>query len=298
MVAISDKGAKELAAEVSSLGFVVKKVSQATSDDLAERTQPHDLLKQLKQSIRERERAAKEREERLLADRRRIAAENDRRAAAQRADNAARRESALAKGAGDLLRLEPESALLGNTLAATICAKVELFFRSPPSTRNDILTSINLDFASFQAQFGFPRTNELISILLRELNDCVRISEGITQLRLQIRDDNFLVENQVNSIASRTHIFGGSGDGLLLSLLIASSGARQDQKQIESLRAGKLDRVLRAEQAIGVAENRQQLHEFRAKTVASVVLVGCGKSDVIHINMPPQLEAYLMEGSG
>jgi hypothetical protein len=126
------------------------------------------------------------------------------------------------------------------------------------------------------------------------LNEFLRIDQQISNLGQQVNFERASVENQVNAIGSRSHIFGGSGEGLLLSFLFASSAVKQDERAIQALQAGHAERTRRALTAVDEARITQEFLEFRAKTAASVLLVACGKAASINVPMPAELERYVL----
>jgi hypothetical protein len=302
MVLSSTGDARAVSAEVAKLGFVVRKVKFATADDVQEYPQPREQLFEIRRLLRDRMAAE--------AERRRLDEENERRWAVEaeaereaeahrealaRAEEQRRYEVVFEKATGDFIGIDPEADLHGNTVVAAICAKVALFFGSEDSSREAILTSIKLDFATFQAHYGYPRSTQLLNCMIGELSDYAQIDHAIAGLNYQVRDDAHLVQSQINSIASRSHIFGGSGDGLILSWLAAEMGVRDDKKQVMALQQRHAERTRKAAAAATLARRRQSVHKFRAEAVASILLAGCGRSARVDATMPADVMEYLAE---
>lgn len=279
---------------VTGDGWQVKRVSTATMEDIRDferfedlRIKVRDAAKKRQLEAAERERIAKiDQEQRERKRREREMAEN--RAAEER------RDRAIVKATGDLFQIDIEPELHGNKRIAALCAKTLLFFDQASVNKRDLFTSISVDFADFQSFHDYERANRLISILISDLNDWLKIEDGISQLQLNIHHDRVSTENEVNSIASRSHVYGGSGLGLLLSAMDAERAAKQDQKTIDHLKSQHFYRARQVMQATEEAQMRQNLIECRAKTAVSILCVACGKSNTIEVNLPLGVEQFVL----
>lgn len=285
---------KEVEAQVAADGWKVKRVRQATSDDVSEVPEYAAVLKHARAELQRKQEANAEaaRSRDALAQSLLEQAEQKKRERERSAQ--ATRDLAISKAAGDIFDVSLEPGLKGNARIASLCAKTALFFNQASVNKKDLFTAISIDFAEFESQTSFPCANRLVSALLSELNEFLKIDGGIADMRQRLFADKVSVENKVNSIGSRSHIFGGSGDGLLISALMADSAVRQDRKEIERLQRGHVQRGEQARRAVELAELRQQLLEFRAKAAVSMLLAACGKSDTIEIGMSPAVVQYVL----
>jgi len=285
---------KDVAGQIARDGWKVKRVRSATMSDIQDFTRYEEVLKFVR-SEADRKRAidaenrrraeidAKLREEQWRRE------EDGRRKAAEEAH-----DRAISVAVGDLFSVQLEPGLKGNAKIAAICSKALLFFDQASVNKKDLFTAISIDFADFESQSSYPLASKLLSILVNELNEFLRVDEGMAALKQRFSAEAASVEDKINSIASRTHVFGGSGDGLLFSWLAANSAANQDGKAIESLEKGHLRQIEQVQRAADEAGLRQQLTEFRAKVAISMLLAACGKSRFIEINMPLVVEEYVL----
>jgi len=292
---IYHEGSKaDVAAALSTKGWKVQSVKGATMADLNEVQTYDDVRKFVKEEV---------------ARKRQVEAENARRAeAARRAQEEAERQAAehrrraeedarmlaISEAAGDLLGADLEPELAGNAKLAALCAKTLLFFDQAGLNRRDLFTAISIDFADFESQTSCPQANKMLGALLRDLTNVLRIDEEIAKLDLRVREDRASAEGQLNSIGSRTHVYGGSGEMLLLSMWAASSAAREDERAMQSIQSGYEQRVELARRAVQQGRLQQQYLEFRAKTAVSLLLVACGKSKTIDVSMPPDVQRFVL----
>jgi hypothetical protein len=275
-------------------GWQVKRVSAADSQHVAELERFETLRVQVRAAAREQRAARAEQERRAAAERAERERERQRLALARAQEEAERRDHAINKAAGDLLTINLEEGLHGNTKLAAICAKALLFFDQASVNKRDLFTSIGIDSAEFQAQFHYREANRLVSKLVSDLNDYLKVEDEMARLHAALATERASAEGQANSIASRTHVFGGSGEGLLISAYLADRAVRQDQKAIDNLHSEFSRMAEQVRQATERGRLGQQLLEYRVKVAASLLLAACGKSDTIDVNLPRHVELYVL----
>lgn len=285
---------RDVEALVSNDGWKVKRVSIATMEDVRELGRFETVRLQVREDLEKHRAMAAETKRRAIIETRRREEEHRRHQAAQEREAEERRDYAIVKATGDLLNVELEPELAGNTKVASICAKTLLFFDQASVNRRDLFTAISIDFADFQSQFDCPRAVQLLSTVLNELNGFLGLDSDIARLQEGLHGERISAENQINSISSRSHVFGGSGEGLIISALIADSAVRQDRKAIDSLGSSYNHLVEQVTRAAEQKRMQQQLLEYRAKTAVSMLLVACGKSKTIEVNMPFAVEQFVL----
>jgi hypothetical protein len=284
-----NKACAKAAAESS--GWLVKRISSATADDVHELKEHQEALRLLHREC------AKRREEEVqqarLAERASRAEAESQRRDRERQDRLSeeRRQSAIDKTLGDLLTTEPEGSALKSRLVAEICAKVLLFFDQAAINKADVYTSISLDYARFQVSAAeVPNAASLLRQVVHDLNSFLAIEAKITESQRRVENERRSAEAKINSIESRSHIFGGSGDGLIVSWLCAESAASQDRKQAQFIAGhqGTLEREFVS--AYQSARARQRLLEVRARTAVSLLSPNADGSHV-SLDIPPDIEA-------
>ena len=138
----------------------------------------------------------------------------------------------------------------------------------------------------------------MIEIVLGEMNGFLELDKAVAQIRQEVASQGSSAENRINSIASRTHIFGGSGWGLILSACAADDAVRRDRKAIASIQKSQTDTIRHARAMIEEAGLRQSISEYRAKLAISVLLRACGKPIAAEPQMPTAVEDYLLSSAG
>jgi hypothetical protein len=293
MIVLHPGSKREVDDLVTRDGWRVERVTVADRNDVEEFGRFETLRVRVRDAAKQQQ-AAAEADRRAAAEQARRDEERRQLAVAREREEADRRDHAIAKAAGDLLAIDPETGLRGNAKVGSICAKALLFFGHASVNRRDIFTSASLDLAEFQGRGGFAAANQLLSKLVSDLNDFLKVDDEVARLVAALDADRVSTENQINSIGSRTHVFGGSGDGLLLSALLADGAVRKDRRAIDSLASAHTQRARQVARAVERGRLDQQVLAFRAKVAVSLLLVACGKSDTIEVDMPAAVEQYVL----
>lgn len=285
----------DVQAELLRAGWLVKSIKPASMDHVEE-VRYEVLDAQLRQAVKDRailtalklKREEAERRER----RERIKQEN-----AERERNAlARRDLAISRAAGDVLGLTLERELDGNVAVATFCSKAALFFNQARMSGREIFTSLSLDFATIEVTLKCPNAVRSMRTALGDMNRHLEIESLRHELGQRLQMERQKAEHQVNVISSRTHVFGGSGLGLILSAMAADDAVNADQRAARELIVQFKERELHAVRQAERYQMQQQLIEFRVKASLSMLLVACGKSETVELDMPEHLENFVLDG--
>lgn len=295
MIVCHSGSKKDVDSYLTGEGWTIKRISVATGADVAEVGSYDQVFRLVKKEIEGNRRLEALNRERAAQEARRVAAERAAAAAARRQAEEDSKDLALSRAIGDVLDCEPEPEIGANKYAASICAKTLLFFDHAHVNRKELFTAISIDFADFQSQAACPRANKLLTALMGALNDFISVDEKVSAMHQQMAQERASTENQVNSIGSRSHIFGGSGDGLWLSLLAANSAANADRRSIDALTAAHVAKMRQAKSTEDTARLHQKFLEYRAKTIVSLLLAACGKQQSIGIEMPEEVEQYVLK---
>jgi len=292
MIVLTAGGKRDAEAIPRKDNWVVKRVTLATADDVREVAHYSEVLRSVKAEIAAQEPdAIKTRQE---DDARRAEeAERARQKLDEEAEASSRRHQvAIEVTAGDLLAPEIEKEAYGDPKIGQICAKIDLFFGHASVNRKDIYTSISLDFADLRGQRRFPGACEIIGKVIKDL-DCIlaidaRIHEGGQQLEAQRKS----VEGQINSIASRTHIYGGSGLFLLFSALDADAAVKRDTQAMSGLERSYRYQVAKFRDAVSEAISGQHYHKFRAQIALTMLRSAPGSA--VTVDLPLEVADYAL----
>jgi hypothetical protein len=292
MIVYHSGSKKDVERQIVRDGWKVKRITGATADEIfdlptypAALAQVNAAIQRIRQAEADNARTARILEENEIQRRRQAAA-----FAAQQAEE--NRLMAVFKAIGDL-PTEVEKGLSGNRKLATLCGKSIQFFDNASLNRADLLTAVTIDAADFQSDDSFPNANRLVSIVLSVLNEFVKVGSAIARSQELLANERTNVQGQINSIASRTHIFGGSGVYLFLSAVAAESAANKDKSAIEDLKWLLAARERQLQQFAEQAFMEQRLLEYRARTAISMLLAACGKS-IQSVDLPLELQHFIL----
>lgn len=294
MLVHSPESKKAVAAALEARGWKVSRISVATLEDVTNVPSEAAVAEWIRKDLAERKmkEAEKEREAAEQARRAAVAARQERERRERKAEED--RDFVQSKAIGDILSYDLEPKLLGNQRLAAICAKVSLFFDQSGVNKREIFTAISIDFADFQSRTSFKQANRLIKQVVEELNEYLLLDAEIARLHDRLNEDRRSTENTLNSIASRTHVYGGSGGGLLLSMFIAEQGVKSDERQMDQVERQHREHIYKVKEAVQRIEIRKELLEYRAKTAVSVLLMACGKAETIELNIPIAVEQHFL----
>jgi hypothetical protein len=291
MILYSSGTKQEAEAVAKSDGWVVKRATQATAADLEEIEEYSHVLRSVKKEIAARAADAL-RKKQLEAAKRDEEAERARKQMDDAVEaNSRRLQFATEAAAGDIIAVEIENHAHDDAKIAQICAKIDMFFSRASVNRKEIYTSIGLDFAEIQGQRRLPRACEVVGAILKDLDSILAIDSRMQQGEQQLESERQAVNGQINSIASRTHIYGGSGLFLLFSAMDAESAVKRDEQAINHLRRSYRRQVADFQGAVHQAVLRRRYHEFRAQM--GVAMLRNAPGSPVTFDMSPELADYV-----
>lgn len=288
---IYSNGDKNIARAIAEkCGWVVKKIAQADWDDISELKDYREVLRWVREECR-RQSDVRAKQAALAEEQRRWQAEWQRREEErQRQEREDRRQTAIARVVGDLLAIDPEPSAEDNSTVAEICSKVLLFFDGSAVNKVEVYTSISLDYARFRANAkSLPRTAKILQQVIHDLNSFLAIESKIAESQHRVQIERQSAEGKINSIASRTHVFGGSGEGLFISAILADLAVARDRKDARAI-ASQQDQIERDfVRAYKLARTRQRILEVRART--AILIVMPSMNIISGVSIPEDIEA-------
>jgi len=280
---------------LSTRGWIDPKVRHASLDDVQTLTSEEHIITEIRQASLREKKLSDDRSLGIIALQKQAAiSAREAREKAER-EYEQLRDRAQQAAVGDLLALDIEGGLQDCRELIVICNKISLFLGNLAVSKKDILSNVNLAFADFQAKDNCYAVHKMIAIIISAMNEFLTLEVEVSRAYELFNDDLKAADNTKNAISSRSHIFGGSGGGLFLSMLLAAHNVSEDEKHMAHIDCETERKSSTVEATIRMIRLQQQLMNYRIGIGLSLLRAACGDASAIDLNLPAEVERYLLQ---